>query len=126
MQKTFEEKSSLGVVLGLLAAERGLRHAFATKNYDEKRLSQRWVRKGFQYLVHQIHGDGDIGWISLREIGLRQKNSQGEGADGYDATCESARVSWRSEPDRSGPIFDPAPYYRGDSCWLWGTLRGLS
>jgi len=60
MQKTFEQKSSPGVVLSLLTANRGLRHAFGTKKLTgEECLVQAVELQGVPVVsVHQVHGDG--------------------------------------------------------------------
>lgn len=89
MNKTFEQKSSAGVVLNLLAANRGLRHAFGTKKLtNEKRLAQAVDQQGIPVVsVHQVHGDGILVVDRSTEdwIAALKKMEAPRGTEGYDA-----------------------------------------
>jgi YfiH family protein len=133
MQKTFEEKSSFGVVLGVLGAHKSLRHAFATKKLaDEKRLAQAMGQEGISIVsVHQVHGDGILvldqpakDWVSAQE-----KIAKAEGVDGYDAIVTNQPgliLAVRTADCVPVLIFDPEQRVIAAVHAGWrGTLRGV-
>ncbi len=87
--ETFEQKSSLGVVLTLLAANHGLRHAFGTKKLvDEKRLAHAMDQGEIPVAsVHQVHGDGILVVDRPAEdwVAAQKKIAAAGRAEGYDA-----------------------------------------
>lgn len=133
MQKTFEEKSSFGVVLGVLAAHKSLRHAFATKKVaDENRLAQAMGQEGISVVsVRQIHGDGILvldqpagDWVVAQE-----KIAKAEGAEGYDAIITNQPgviLAVRTADCVPVLIFDPEQRVIAAIHAGWrGTLRGV-
>ena len=133
MQKTFEEKSSFGVVLGVLAAHKSLRHAFATKKVaDENRLAQAMGQEGISVVsVRQVHGDGILvldqpagDWVAAQE-----KIVKAEGAEGYDAIITNQPgviLAVRTADCVPVLIFDPEQRVIAAVHAGWrGTLRGV-
>jgi YfiH family protein len=133
MMGTSEQRLSLGVMLGILGENRGLRHIFATKMLtDEKRLARALNQEGNPVVsVRQVHGDGILvldqpakDWAAAQK-----KISEAEGVDGYDAIITNQPgviLAVRTADCLPVLIFDPGKRVIAAVHSGWrGSLRGV-
>lgn len=114
MQKTFDQKSFLGVALNLLAANRSIRHAFGTKKLaNEEHLVQAMELQGVPVVsVHQVHGDGIlvVDCNAENQVADLKKMEASRGTEGYDAIVTDQRgviLAVRTADCLPVLIFDP-------------------